>query len=134
MKNTKIQIIRAIAVFSVIVIHSLNLGNQQIFVRPFFNFAVGLFIFISGYLTFGVCNIIVINNYLMCILCRLIICIILPNVILLFMYRNNDNYIFYKNLLLKMLKRVNKMKRNSSIELLKFFSIILIVISHCVHS
>ena len=49
-KNTKIQILRAIAIFAVIMIHTCPSGKIQVFVRPFINFSVPLFLFISGYL------------------------------------------------------------------------------------
>lgn len=49
--NKKIEILRAIAISAVIVIHA-NTGEELgVFIRPFVNFAVALFIFCSGYLT-----------------------------------------------------------------------------------
>ena len=50
-KNVKIQILRAIAIIGVVLIHTCPSGKWQIFVRPFINFAVPIFIFLSGYLT-----------------------------------------------------------------------------------
>ena len=50
-KNSKIQILRAVAIMAVIVIHTYPLGIWGVFIRPFVNFAVAMFIFLSGYLT-----------------------------------------------------------------------------------
>lgn len=50
-KNPKIQIIRAISITAVLLIHTCNIGVEQIYVRPFLNFAVATFLFLSGYLT-----------------------------------------------------------------------------------
>lgn len=46
----KIQLLRGIAIIAVIMIHTVS-GEKAIFIRPFLNFAVALFIFLSGYLT-----------------------------------------------------------------------------------
>lgn len=50
-KNNKIQIVRALAVFAVILIHTCPAGSTQAYFRPFVNFAVATFLFLSGYLT-----------------------------------------------------------------------------------
>lgn len=50
-RNGKIQIMRAIAIIAVVIIHTCPSGMWQVFVRPFVNFAVALFLFLSGYLT-----------------------------------------------------------------------------------
>lgn len=42
---------RAIAIIAVVIIHTCPSGEWQVFVRPFVNFSVGLFLFLSGYLT-----------------------------------------------------------------------------------
>ena len=50
--NAKIQLIRAISIAAVLIIHVLPKDtNTQIMVRPFVNFAVATFLFLSGYLT-----------------------------------------------------------------------------------
>lgn len=49
--NKKIQILRSIAVFAVVIIHTCPQGILSVPVRPFLNFSVGLFLFLSGYLT-----------------------------------------------------------------------------------
>ena len=54
--NKKIQIMRGLSIISVIVIHTYNTntyawGGYGVAIRPFVNFAVGMFIFLSGYLT-----------------------------------------------------------------------------------
>ena len=54
--NKKIQIIRGLSIIAVIVIHTYNTntyawGGYGVAIRPFVNFAVGMFIFLSGYLT-----------------------------------------------------------------------------------
>ena len=50
-KNQKIQILRAFAIISVVIIHSYPLTQAGIYIRSFVNFAVSLFFFLSGYLT-----------------------------------------------------------------------------------
>lgn len=50
-KNIKIQILRALAIIAVVIIHTNLGGIFGVFDRPFLNFAVALFIFLSGYLT-----------------------------------------------------------------------------------
>ena len=45
-KNYKIQILRAIAIFAVVFIHTCPTGEWQVFCRPFINFAVALFLFL----------------------------------------------------------------------------------------
>ena len=50
-RNPKIQILRALAIIAVVLIHTCNGGYWQVVVRPLINFAVALFIFLSGYLT-----------------------------------------------------------------------------------
>lgn len=50
-KNKKIQVLRGLAIMSVVFIHTSNGGMCQVFCRPFINFAVGMFLFLSGYLT-----------------------------------------------------------------------------------
>lgn len=49
--NKKIQILRAIAIIAVVLIHTNVTGIIGVINRPFLNFAVALFIFLSGYLT-----------------------------------------------------------------------------------
>lgn len=54
MTNTKrldIQILRAIAIIAVVLIHTCPNGLYQVICRPFINFSVALFLFLSGYLT-----------------------------------------------------------------------------------
>ena len=50
-KSNMIQIIRAIAIFAVILIHDCPPDDWQVYSRPFVNFAVAMFLFLSGYLT-----------------------------------------------------------------------------------
>ena len=49
--NFKIQVIRAIAIIAVVMIHTCPQGMPQVYIRPFINFAVATFLFLSGYLT-----------------------------------------------------------------------------------
>lgn len=51
MKDEKIQVLRAIALIAVVMIHTCPYGLEQVVCRPFLNFAVPLFLFISAYLT-----------------------------------------------------------------------------------
>ncbi len=50
-KNDVIQIIRAVAIIAVVMIHTCPPGEWQVVCRPFINFAVATFIFLSGLLT-----------------------------------------------------------------------------------
>lgn len=50
-KNQKIQMIRGLAIFAVVLIHTCPAGMWQVIIRPFINFCVATFIFLSGYLT-----------------------------------------------------------------------------------
>ncbi len=51
-KNKEIQVLRAIAIIAVVLIHTAPTeGLYQVFIRPFINFSVPLFLFLSGYLT-----------------------------------------------------------------------------------
>ena len=50
-KNNKIQILRAVAIIAVVMIHTCKNGIMQVYARPFINFAVATFLFLSGYLT-----------------------------------------------------------------------------------
>lgn len=50
-RNNTIQILRALAIIAVVMIHTCPNGEWQIVCRPFINFSVGLFLFLSGYLT-----------------------------------------------------------------------------------
>ena len=50
-KNNKIQMIRAIAIITVILAHTCPGGKYQVYVIAFINFAVQTFFFLSGYLT-----------------------------------------------------------------------------------
>lgn len=54
MANTRrndIQILRAVAIIAVVLIHTCPQGVYQVLCRPFINFPVALFLFLSGYLT-----------------------------------------------------------------------------------
>lgn len=50
-RNNLIQILRALSIISVVMIHTTPLGECQAFCRPFINFSVATFLFLSGYLT-----------------------------------------------------------------------------------
>ena len=50
-RNTHIQVLRGIAIVAVVLIHTCPKDLCQVYCRPFFNFAVGLFLFLSGFLT-----------------------------------------------------------------------------------
>lgn len=47
----KIQMLRGVAIITVVMIHSIPGGLAQVWSRPLFNFAVWLFLFLSGYLS-----------------------------------------------------------------------------------
>ncbi len=49
--SQKIQILRAFAIIAVVAIHTCAEGPAGVFIRPFLNFAVALFLGLSGYLT-----------------------------------------------------------------------------------
>lgn len=50
-KSNKVQVLRGLAIIAVVFIHTSPKGFPQVYVRPFVNFAVPLFLFLSGYLT-----------------------------------------------------------------------------------
>ncbi len=51
-KNDAIQILRALAIIAVVVIHTYPSGELfGVVLRPFVNYAVAMFVFLSGYLT-----------------------------------------------------------------------------------
>lgn len=50
-RNSLIQIIRAISIIAVVIIHTTPDGIYQVICRPFVNFSVATFLFLSGYLT-----------------------------------------------------------------------------------
>lgn len=50
-KSKHIQILRGMAIIAVVLIHTAPAGTYQVFLRPFFNFSVGLFLFLSGMLS-----------------------------------------------------------------------------------
>ena len=47
----KIQILRAVAILAVVFLHTIPLSLDAVFVKPFINFAVAMFLFLSGLLT-----------------------------------------------------------------------------------
>ena len=49
--NTKIQILRGLAIIAVVLIHTSPGGYSQVWIRPFINWSVPMFLFLSGYLT-----------------------------------------------------------------------------------
>jgi len=49
--SSKVQVLRALAIMAVVVIHTCPSGLPQVIVRPLVNFGVGLFLFLSGWLT-----------------------------------------------------------------------------------
>lgn len=50
-QSEKIQILRGIAIIAVVCIHCAPGGFPQVYIRPFLNFCVGLFLFLSGLLS-----------------------------------------------------------------------------------
>ena len=50
-RNDRVQLLRAISIIAVVLIHTSPHGVLQPLSRPFFNFAVATFFFLSGYLT-----------------------------------------------------------------------------------
>lgn len=52
MRNQQIQVLRGIAIIAVVAIHTISWGGYSaVLIRPLFNFAVAMFLFLSGYLT-----------------------------------------------------------------------------------
>ena len=49
--RNKIQILRAIAILAVVFLHTIPLGIEAVFIKPFINFGVAMFLFLSGMLT-----------------------------------------------------------------------------------
>lgn len=50
-QSKRIQYLRGLAIIAVVFIHNTPVGLAQVFVRPFLNFSVGLFLFLSGMLS-----------------------------------------------------------------------------------
>lgn len=50
-QSKHIQILRGLAIIAVVFIHNTPVGLPQVFIRPFLNFSVGLFLFLSGLLS-----------------------------------------------------------------------------------
>lgn len=50
-KSHKIQALRGLSIIAVVFIHNTPAGTAQIWCRPFFNFSVGMFLFLSGMLS-----------------------------------------------------------------------------------
>ena len=50
-KKKHIQLLRGVAIIAVVLIHTSPSGLPQVFIRPFLNFSVGLFLFLSGLLS-----------------------------------------------------------------------------------
>lgn len=50
-RNNTVQILRALSIIAVVMIHTTPLGNYQVFCRPLINYSVATFLFLSGYLT-----------------------------------------------------------------------------------
>lgn len=50
-ESYQIQLLRGIAIIGVICIHSVPPGSIQIWLRPFINFSVAMFLFLSGFLS-----------------------------------------------------------------------------------
>lgn len=94
--NKKIQILRAISIIAVVLIHTCPNDILTLFIRPFTNFAVALFLFLSGYLT----NINTITNKT---IKRRILRVIIPYIIWTIIYtiyksqfiRNTYKYFYY---------------------------------------
>lgn len=53
-ESKNIQILKGLAIACVVFIHNTPIDINQIYIRPFLNFSVGLFLFISGYLSTSV--------------------------------------------------------------------------------
>ena len=56
-QSNKIQILRALSIIAVVLIHTCPNNECQFLFRPFINFGVATFLFLSGYLTKDVINI-----------------------------------------------------------------------------
>ncbi len=50
-QSKHIQVLRGIAIVAVVFIHNTPIGLPQVFIRPFLNFCVGMFLFLSGFLS-----------------------------------------------------------------------------------
>lgn len=50
-RSRRIQVLRGLAIASVVLIHNTPLGLCQVWCRPFLNWSVGLFLFLSGLLS-----------------------------------------------------------------------------------
>ena len=50
-RSLRIQVLRGLAIIAVVIIHSIPTGIAQVWLRPFVNFSVALFLFLSGMLS-----------------------------------------------------------------------------------
>lgn len=50
-QSENIQVLRGLAILAVVFIHNTPVGIAQVYIRPFLNFAVGLFLFLSAFLS-----------------------------------------------------------------------------------
>ncbi|MBQ5748105.1 MAG: acyltransferase [Bacteroidales bacterium] len=50
-QSRKVQTFKGLAILAVVVVHNMPMGLPHVFLRPFMNFCVGLFLFFSGMLS-----------------------------------------------------------------------------------
>lgn len=72
-------------------------------------FELIVFIFIS-FVAYTSCRSIHITNTIVQLLINLIICITIPNLILFIIYRKNENFIYYKKLLIQLTNKITRKK------------------------
>lgn len=63
---------------------------------------------IIGFVTLAGCSIVVVDNNLLQCIWNGLMCLIIPNTILLLVYHKNQNFIYYKNLAFSILKKAKK--------------------------
>lgn len=90
-KLNNIQVIRVLCIIAVVTIHTCPSGQIGIFLRPFLNFCVSIFIFLSGYLTKMLIE--DKSKYIKKRLSRVIIPYIIWSIIYIIIYNDYSNFI-----------------------------------------
>lgn len=86
---------------------------KKLFDRKYINYIketlgyIILFILIA-FITYLVTTLFIFDNILMNLITRLVICLIIPNLIIFILFRKTDNYLYFKDILKKIFKKIIK--------------------------
>lgn len=90
---------------------------KKLFNRTYYNYAeetlgyLILFLIIT-FITFSISNIIIMENHYLQIVINAIIALIVPNLMIVIIFRKTDNFKYFMNLLSELLKKYRKKRRN----------------------